>query len=66
LIGQLGWEASIEENRRAMYELGLWGVPSYRLLDETGDTVLALWGQDRLWTMAAAIQRQLQKRTETS
>ena len=66
LIGQLGWEASIEENRRAMYELGLWGVPSYRLLDETCDTVLALWGQDRLWTMAAAIQRQLQKRTETS
>jgi 2-hydroxychromene-2-carboxylate isomerase len=61
IIGQSGWEAMIEENRLAMYELGLWGVPSYSLLDENGETVLALWGQDRLWTMAAAIQKQLQK-----
>ena len=61
-IGQPGWEAMVEKNRLSMYELGLWGVPSYRLLDEQGETVMALWGQDRLWTMAAAIQEQLQKR----
>jgi 2-hydroxychromene-2-carboxylate isomerase len=56
-VGQPGWEATLEENSLAMYEAGLWGVPSFRLLDKNGKQVLALWGQDRLWLFARAIQR---------
>jgi 2-hydroxychromene-2-carboxylate isomerase len=59
LIGQPGWESSLEENRLAMYEAGLWGVPSFRLLESNGEQLLALWGQDRLWLFAREIQRQL-------
>ena len=62
LIGKPGWEAVVEENRLSMYELGLWGVPSFHLMDESGASVVALWGQDRLWTIAAKIQEQLQDR----
>lgn len=61
-LGKSDWESIVEENRLAMYEAGLWGVPSFRLLDEQGEQVLALWGQDRLWLFAREIQRQLQKR----
>jgi 2-hydroxychromene-2-carboxylate isomerase len=42
-----------------MYNAGLWGVPSFRLLDRQGETQLALWGQDRLWLVAREIERQL-------
>jgi len=44
-----------------MYAAGLWGVPSFRLLDAQGASLLALWGQDRLWLFAREIQRQLQR-----
>ena len=60
ILGNSDWEPVFENNRLAMYDLGLWGVPSYRLLDAKGDTVLALWGQERLWVMAAEIQQLLQ------
>ena len=59
LIGQPGWEDILENNRLAMYEAGLWGVPSFRLLNQQGESVLALWGQDRLWLVAREIERQL-------
>jgi 2-hydroxychromene-2-carboxylate isomerase len=62
LVGKPGWELVLEDNRLAMYEAGLWGVPSFRLLNENGEQVLALWGQDRLWLFAREIQRQLVKR----
>lgn len=58
-LGDPAWEALIETNRLAMYEFGCWGVPSYRLLDANGQTVLALWGQDRLWLVSREIQRLL-------
>lgn len=58
-IGQAGWEEILERNRLAMYESGLWGVPSLRLIDEQGDVKLALWGQDRLWLFSRYIQRAL-------
>ena len=61
IVGNTDWKALIESNRLSMYELGLWGVPSFRLLDETGDTVMSVWGQDRLWLIAAEIQKQLKK-----
>jgi len=40
-----------EANREALFELGLWGVPSYRLGD------LAVWGQDRIWLLDEALRR---------
>lgn len=58
-LGDTRWQAMLEENRLAMYASGLWGVPSFRLLDAQGDEILALWGQDRLWIVAREIQRQL-------
>ncbi len=64
IVGQSGWEEELEANRLALYQAGLWGVPSFRLLDENGRQVLALWGQDRLWLIAREIQRQLGVRQE--
>lgn len=43
------WRATAEANRVAMLNLGLWGVPSFRV----GDT--AVWGQDRLEAVAMAL-----------
>ena len=48
-----------------MYDAGLWGVPSFRLLNDQGQQLLALWGQDRLWLFAREIQRQLQRRVNS-
>jgi len=59
VIGNHDWEPLIEANRQRMYDAGLWGVPSYRLLDKNGKQVLALWGQDRLWLFAREIKRLL-------
>lgn len=53
------WRDEIEANRRAMYDFGLWGVPSFRLLDAAGETRLRVWGQDRLWLVAHEIQQAL-------
>ncbi|MFN4353465.1 DsbA family protein [Parvibaculum sp.] len=40
------WEAAVEENRQALFEAGLWGVPSFRV-----DGKPAHWGQDRFWAL---------------
>jgi len=53
------WQDMLEENKLAMYGFGLWGVPSFRLLDKNGKEVIALWGQDRLWLVAREIKRLL-------
>lgn len=60
------WREQIEANRRAMYGFGLWGVPSFRLLDAAGKTRLRVWGQDRLWLVARAIQCALSPDIDTS
>ena len=56
-LGETEWEALLETNRLSMYEGGLWGVPSYRLIDAQGHTHLEIWGQDRLWLVAREIRR---------
>jgi 2-hydroxychromene-2-carboxylate isomerase len=54
------WRAELEANRQTMYgELGLWGVPAYRLSGPDGEPDLCVWGQDRLWLVAAEIRRRL-------
>jgi 2-hydroxychromene-2-carboxylate isomerase len=44
------WRAVAEENRTALLDLGLWGVPSFHV-----EGCEAHWGQDRLW----AVERDL-------
>ncbi len=39
------WRSTAEANREELFELGLWGVPSFRVGS------LATWGQDRLWVL---------------
>jgi len=64
IVGQKGWQPLLEANRLAMYEAGLWGVPSLRLINEKGEQLLGLWGQDRLWLVAQEIQQQLAARQQ--
>ena len=42
-----------------MYEVGLWGVPSFHLIGADGETLLAVRGQDRLWLVSREIQKAL-------
>ena len=53
------WQAWAEENRLQMMASDLWGVPSYRLLNEQGDEIYSCWGRDRLWLLAHEIQNAL-------
>lgn len=52
-----GWRDELERNRQQMFDLGLWGVPSYRLIGKAGEPDLPVWGQDRLWLLEAEIRR---------
>lgn len=57
-IGNDGWKEETARNQIEMSEeLGLWGVPSYRLRGGHGEEDLCVWGQDRLWLIAAEIRR---------
>ena len=58
-LGTDGWKAETARNQLEMTEeLGLWGVPSYRLRGGRPDEQdLCVWGQDRLWLIAAEIRR---------
>ncbi len=44
------WRSTVEENRNAMTEAGVWGVPSFKVGE------VALWGQDRDWLLARMIE----------
>lgn len=55
-LGDEEWKSIVEKNQDEMVGgLGLWGVPSYRL--SGGGEEIAVWGQDRLWLIAAEIRR---------
>ena len=43
------WRAAAEQNRQALFALGLWGVPSFKFEDT------AVWGQDRFWVIEKAL-----------
>ena len=58
-LGNKDWEAILEANRLTLYKSGLWGVPSFRLLDPNQQELLSIWGQDRLWLVAQAIDNYL-------
>jgi len=56
-LGSEAWKAETARYQIEMEEeLGLWGVPSYRL--SGGDEPdICVWGQDRLWLIAAEVRR---------
>lgn len=45
------WQQEAERNRCELLDLGLWGVPSFKV----GGS--AIWGQDRLWAVADALRQ---------
>jgi len=46
------WGPVAERNRQALLMAGAWGVPTFRVGNET------LWGQDRLWAVVDALKQQ--------
>ena len=56
-----GWKEASEANRETLFELGLWGVPSFRMADG-----YATWGQDRLWVLERRIRAALAARENAS
>ena len=57
-LGSEGWKDETARHQIEMSEvLGLWGVPSYRLQGGDGEEELCVWGQDRLWLIAAEIRK---------
>lgn len=58
VIGNDDWRDELEANRVTLYEeMGLWGVPSYRVRGPAGEPDWSAWGQDRLWRVAQEIRR---------
>ncbi|MDG1112287.1 MAG: DsbA family protein [Pseudomonadales bacterium] len=57
-LGSDNWKPLVEQYQTEMVEgMGLWGVPSYRLTGPDDEPDLEVWGQDRLWLIAAEIRR---------
>ena len=54
-----GWRDELEANRKQLFALGLWGVPSFRVLGHGGEPDYATWGQDRLWRIEQEIRRRV-------
>lgn len=57
-----GWRDALERNREQLFALGLWGVPSFRLLGRPGEPDFSTWGQDRLWRVEAEMVQRLAAR----
>jgi len=53
------WRDELEANRQALLEMGLWGVPSFRLRGPAGAPDFCTWGQDRIWRIEQEIHRRL-------
>ncbi len=56
-----GWREELEANRQALLALGLWGVPSFRLVGRPGEPDYCTWGQDRLWRVEEEIRDRLDR-----
>ena len=62
-LGSEAWKSIVESNQDEMVDvLGLWGVPSYRLRGG-GSEDLCVWGQDRLWLVAAELRKRAARRS---
>ena len=51
------WKVLIEKHREELIQSGLWGVPSFRLLDNNGNELFSSWGRDRLWLLTHEIKK---------
>ncbi|MEM0954163.1 MAG: DsbA family protein [Pseudomonadota bacterium] len=52
------WKLWVERNQQEMVNgMGLWGVPCFRVSGPQEEPDLSVWGQDRLWLVAAEIRR---------
>ncbi|WP_417530738.1 DsbA family protein [Marinobacter lipolyticus] len=51
ILNDQGWREWAENNRKAMYSHGLWGVPSFHYGS------VSCWGQDRLWLIEDEIRK---------
>jgi 2-hydroxychromene-2-carboxylate isomerase len=56
----LHWRSIAEQNREALFAMGLWGVPSFRFENT------AVWGQDRFWVIENALHDKLNSSTTSS
>ncbi|MGB1088728.1 MAG: DsbA family protein, partial [Alphaproteobacteria bacterium] len=57
IIGNDGWKDVVARHQDEMVEgMGLWGVPSFKI-SGGGAPDVAVWGQDRLWLIAAEIRQ---------
>ena len=67
ILGDSEWKTMVEGFQDEMIEgMELWGVPSFRLSGPDGELDLAVWGQDRLWLIAAEICRRTGKLRQAS
>lgn len=58
------WRTMAEDNRKALYEIGLWGVPSFSIVDNKTDSRKSLqsyWGQDRLFAIESYYREALKQ-----
>jgi 2-hydroxychromene-2-carboxylate isomerase len=58
-LDQEGWRDELEANRKQLFELGLWGVPCFRIVGRGGAPDFCTWGQDRLWLVETELRRRL-------
>jgi 2-hydroxychromene-2-carboxylate isomerase len=56
------WKVLIEKHREELIQSGLWGVPSFRLLDNNGNELFSSWGRDRLWLLSHEIKKHAKTR----
>ena len=54
-LGKDGWQDELDRNLDDLKQLGLWGVPSFRVSGGARPGSFSCWGQDRLWRVAAEI-----------
>jgi 2-hydroxychromene-2-carboxylate isomerase len=58
-LDQEGWREALEQNRKQLFALGLWGVPSFRIVGAAGAPDYCTWGQDRFWRIEAELRARL-------
>lgn len=54
------WQSRVEQNRKNMLELGLWGVPCFQL------GTFSTWGQDRIWMVQNELKTIVEKDSTTA
>jgi len=58
IMGNTDWEAEFDKNLQDMYDMGLWGVPSFRVSGGKSPA-LGVWGQDRILLLEADIEKRV-------